>query len=387
MNLSNQATAYFDNAATTFPKPEAVYSFMDCFYRNYGVNIGRGQYELAEHGSNLVSETRRLMLDLLHCSSKEVIFTPSATEALNVILQGISWQDNMNVYISPFEHNAVSRPLHLMASHYRINVITLDVDRASLSFDLEKIKYQFQENKPHLLVVSHASNVCGAVAPILELCNMAKKYCAITVVDMSQTAGLIDTNLTDVQADFAVFAGHKTLYGPFGIAGFVGNHIADIAPLIYGGTGVDSSNPSLPDVLPERFEAGSPNIAAIAGLNAALKWNKEIGIETIAKREHCNTLRLQKLLQQYSNIKVFQTDSAQIGVVSCIFNGYASDSIGRILGEHNIAVRTGLHCAPAAHRFLGTFPAGTVRFSVGFFNSEQDFDMLKSALDYIAENG
>lgn len=388
VTITNSKTAYFDNAATTFPKPESVYVFMDDFYRHYGVNVGRGQHRLADKASFLVVETRELLLKLFHCPSKQVIFTPSATEALNVILRGLPWNDGMNVYVSPFEHNAVTRNLNYIKRNTQINIIELAVDRKSLCYDLERIKYQFQENMPHAVVVSHASNVCGIVAPIQDMFILAKKYNATTIVDMAQTAGLIDTNLSVIPADFAVFAGHKTLYGPLGIAGFISSCVNDLQPMIYGGTGVDSANPDLPDALPERFEAGSPNIAAIAGLNAALKWINEIGLDWITKKEQENMSKLLTLLGSYANIKVVSlSEGKQIGVVSCVFEGYSSDSIGKVLSNHDIAVRTGLHCAPTAHRFLGTFPAGTVRFSVSYFNQDDDFEMLRVALDDIEENG
>jgi len=381
-------TAYFDNAATTFPKPESVYTNMDRFYRQFGVNAGRGQYQLADRATKLIAETRELLLDMFHCPQKQVVFTPSATEAMNVTIQGLSWRDGINVYLSPFEHNAVSRTINYIGQRYKINVFELGVDKQSLKYDLERILYQFQENAPHLLVVSHASNVCGIIAPIDRIFSLAKKYGAITIVDMAQTAGLIDIDLNAVQADFAVFAGHKTLYGPFGIAGFISNRIKELNPLIYGGTGIDSANPNLPEDIPERFEVGSQNIVAIAGLNAAIKWIHDTGMENIWRKEQNNKKELLTLFERYPNIRVVTSteDIEQIGVISCVFTGYSSDDIGRILNDRMIAVRTGLHCSPAAHRFLGTMPNGTVRFSVNYFNDVSDFQMLHEALDYIEQN-
>ncbi|MCL0081414.1 aminotransferase class V-fold PLP-dependent enzyme, partial [Peptococcaceae bacterium] len=232
---------YFDNAATTFPKPEIVYMFMNKFYRECGVNVGRGQHKLAFLASKMVLGTRELLLELFNCPNKKVVFTHSATEALNIILQGLLIKDNFNIYLSPFEHNAVTRVINYLKSIYRINTHILAVDRDILEYDLEKIKYQFADNKPHIVVVSHASNVCGVVAPINKICELSKKFDAITVIDMSQTAGLIDTNLNSATIDFAVFAGHKTLYGPLGIAGFICSNAIKLSPLLYGGTGVDSA--------------------------------------------------------------------------------------------------------------------------------------------------
>lgn len=380
---------YFDNAATTYPKPEEVYSFMDNFYRECGVNVGRGQHNMANRASNIVLETKDLIKSLFNCKNKEIIFTPSATESLNIVLQGLSWNDGCNVYITPFEHNSVIRVLNYLQTIYKINVIELDVDKKKLDYDLEKIKYSFQDNKPDIVIMSHASNVCGLIAPIREICGMAKKYDAVTVIDMAQTAGLIPTDISKIAANYIVFAAHKTLYGSFGLGGIILNGDSDISPLIYGGTGIDSANPGLPSSIPEKFEVGSQNIQAIAALNASLKWINSIGIENIFEKEKSYTLKLIELLNEYPNIDLvgYKDQNSNIGVISCTFNNYSSDNIGQVLNEQQIAVRTGLHCSPVAHKFFGTFPDGTVRFSIGYFNNEDDLEHLRDALDYIDING
>ncbi len=381
-------TAYFDNAATTFPKPEVVYQFMDTFYRECGVNVGRGQHKLAAKASAIVAETRKLLLDLNHCPKKAVIFTPSATEALNLILRSLICKDNLNIYVSPFEHNAVTRVINYAKQTFKFGVITLAFDKVAYKYDLDQNKYQFAENKPDVVIISHASNVCGVIAPIVEICEQSKKYDAVNVIDMCQTMGLIDTDLNSDNIDYAVFAAHKTLYGPLGLGGFIMDLNSSPEPLIYGGTGLDSANPLLPDVLPDRYEVGSQNILAIAGLNAALKWIHRVGINVIYEKENENHRQLIELLSNYVNIKIISPldTSLGIGVVSAVFDGYSSDNIGQILSERDIAVRSGLHCAPDAHRFLGTFPSGTVRFSVGYFDTDEDFAQLKEALDYVYEN-
>lgn len=381
-------TAYFDNAATTFPKPEEVYRFMDSFYRECGVNIGRGQHKLAAKAAALVAETRKMLLELNHCLNKTAILTPTATEAINVILRGVIRYDGMNIFLSPFEHNAVTRVINHLSSIYNLSVTELSVDRKTLTYDTKKIRDQFAQIKPDVLVVSHASNVCGVVAPIAEICDLAKQYGATTLIDMCQTMGLVDTDLNTDNIDFAIFAAHKTLYGSFGLGGFICKPYAKLEPLLYGGTGADSANPLQPDELPGRYEVGSQNIHAIAGLNAALNWIQRTSISEIYATEQKHRQKLIELLNSYENIKVIApTDPSQgIGVVSAVFKGYSADNIGQILSDRDIAVRTGLHCAPNAHRFLGTFPAGTVRFSVGYFNKDSDFEMLAEALDYIADN-
>jgi cysteine desulfurase family protein len=380
-------TVYFDNAATTFPKPEEVYIFMDKFYREYGVNVGRGQHKLACIASNLVADTRLLLQNLFHCSNKKIIFTHTATEALNVILQGLPISNHYNIYLSPFEHNAVTRVVNYLQSIYKLSNHTLAVDKATLTYDLEKIKYQFLDSKPNIVVLSHASNVCGVVAPINSLCALSKSYNAINIIDMSQTAGLIDTDLGSDAIDFAVFSGHKTLYGPLGIAGFICSGAMKPAPLLYGGLGIDSANQSLPETIPERYEVGSQNILAISGLNAALKWIDKVDIKSVFRREKINHKKLLAVLTKFDNIKIISPadEDSAIGVVSCVFDGYSSDSIGQILSDHDIAVRTGLHCSPLAHQFLGTFPSGTVRFSVSYFNCDSDFEKLQEVLGYIED--
>ena len=377
--------AYFNNAATTFPKPEKVYRFVDKFYRESGFNTGRGQNIST---NNLIQDTRNLLLELFHCPAQKVVFTPSATEAINIILQGLPIKDNYNIYISPFEHNAVTRVINYLQSLYKINIITLSVNEKSLTYDIEKITYQFAEAKPNIVIISHASNVCGLIAPIKEICTVSHQYGAINVIDMCQTAGLIDTDLSSNIYDFVVFAGHKTLYATFGIAGFICNGDIKPKPLIYGGTGFDSANPNVPDTIPERYEVGSQNIMAIAGLYAALNWIKKISIERIYEKEKENHSKLISVLEGFDNIKIIAppVTTKTIGVVSCIFDGYSSDNIGQVLIRQGIEVRTGLHCSPLAHKFLGTFPEGTVRFSVGYFNNDNDFEVLEKALNLIRNN-
>jgi selenocysteine lyase/cysteine desulfurase len=280
------------------------------------------------------------------------------------------------------------RVLHNIGESKRLNIITLAFDKENFAYDLEKVGYKFAGEKPSLVVVSHASNVCGVVAPIAEIAAAAKKYGAVNVIDMCQTMGLIDTDLSSDAIDFAVFAGHKTLYAPFGASGFICNADSDLKPLIYGGTGIDSASRTLPATIPERYEVGSQNVVAIAGLNAALKWANGSGIENIFNAEQRNRTRLIEVLNVFDNIRIVSPISCEnaVGVVSCVFDGFSSDSIGQILSERGVAVRTGLHCAPDAHRFLGTFPSGTVRFSVSYFNTDEDFAQLEEALDYIREN-
>lgn len=379
--------AYFDNAATTYPKPECVYSSMDTFYRNAGGNAGRGSYELARTAGKLISDTRKKIQELLHCPAKQVIFEPTATIALNIILQGLIKKGVKNIYISPFEHNAVTRTLHHFVGEKNIIVTELEV-KENFEYDLEKIRYQFDEKKPDLVVISHASNVIGLVAPVEDIFSLAKKYGAFTVVDMAQTAGLVECNVGLSTFDFAVFAGHKTLYGPTGISGFVMKPDIDLPATIYGGTGYESANQKMPESIPEKFEMGTLNVVGIAGLNAAVEWVLNQTVEKLYRIENDKRKRLIELLDSYDFIKVVGVEQKcqYVGIISCLIDGISSDSAGNIFSEQGIAVRTGLQCAPLAHKFLKTYPAGTIRFSVNYFTSDEDFEELKKTLDYIEDN-
>ena len=388
--------AYFDNAATTFPKPQCVYDFMDSFYRNNGGSAGRGSHALSLSAGKLISDTRKRIQEILHCQNKEIIFTPTATIALNMILQGIiasaTLSKRITVYISPFEHNAVTRVLNHFEQKGSIKVNVLPVQK-NLSYDFTEIENIFKKDKPDLLVVSHASNVIGLVQPVEKLCLLAKKFDCVTVLDMAQTAGLVDLNVGLETVDFAVFAGHKTLYGPTGISGFAMKADFDLAPVLFGGTGYESANQDMPKEIPQRYEMGTLNISGIAGLYAATGWILETGIDEIWNREQEHRKCLLEILKKYDFVKVVgstvltnHAESQYAGIVSCVIEGLPSDTAASVFAEQNIAVRSGLQCAPLAHKTLGTFPAGTVRFSTSYFTGEEDFLELEKAMEYLKEN-
>lgn len=379
--------AYFDNAATTFPKPEIVYQSMDQFQRNTGGSYGRGNYEFSSSAKGMVDDTRKAIQALLHCPAKQVVFEPSATISLNIIIQGIIKAGAKNIYISPFEHNAVTRTLHSYEKTNQIKIIELVVN-SNLTYDLQRIQFQFDEVKPDFVIVSHASNVIGLIAPVEEIFTLAKKYGAVTLIDMAQTAGLVDCDIGKDIFDFAVFAGHKTLLGPTGISGFVMNPSIKLVPVFFGGTGFDSANQDMPDSLPERFEFGTLNSVGLAGLNASAKWILQQGITNLEAVEKANRVRLLTLLRSYDFISIIgdANDKDYVGIVSCVIDGISSDTAGQIFSDRNISVRTGLHCAPLAHKFLKTYPSGTIRFSVNCFTSKDDFAALEEALDEIKDN-
>ena len=379
--------AYFDNAATTYPKPETVYQSMDQFQRQTGGSFGRGNYEFSNSAKGMVDDTRKAIKQLLHCPAKQVVFEPSATISLNIIIQGIIQKGARNIYISPFEHNAVTRTLHHYKKRGQIKVEELAVDQ-KLNYDIQRIRFQFETTPPDLVIVSHASNVIGLVAPVEEIFSLAKEFHAITLLDMAQTAGLVDLDIGKEIIDFAVFAGHKTLLGPTGISGFVMKPGIELEPVFFGGTGFDSANQDMPTSLPERFEFGTMNTVGIAGLNASVKWILQQGVDALAAAEAENRNKLLTLLREYDYVSIIGDIDGRdyVGIVSCVIDDISSDIAGQLFSERNIAVRTGLHCAPNAHKFLKTFPAGTIRFSVNSFTTDEDFEVLREALEDINDN-
>lgn len=375
---------YFDNAATTYPKPEVVYQKMDQFYREYGVNAGRGSYKVAKKGAELIEETRNKLASILEVKGdKEIIFTPSATMAINLILQGLDWKEGDIVYYSPFEHNAVLRTLYKLEKDYDLNLIEIPVNNITLEFKLEELEQMFVSQTPKLVAVSHVSNVCGVIAPVEEIADLVEKYNGSILVDGAQGAALLPVDLSNV--DYYIWTSHKTLYGSFGVAGIIMDKKAkEPAPLIYGGTGSASEKKEMPIETPIRYEAGSTNIQAIAALNAALGWLEEVSTVKVFEHEKRLTLKLIEILKEFIDIKLFLPNDLDnhFNVVAANFAGYKPYEIGKILDEQfNIAVRTGLHCAPKVHEFLGTLPNGLVRFSLGYFNTEDEIERLREVLD------
>ena len=380
-------TAYFDNAATTFPKPSVVYDYADSFYRNSGGNIGRGGNALAVAAGEIAKVAKSNLKKLYGCPAGEIVFTASATDALNRILLGLNLAKDDVVYCTPFEHNAVTRPLFHLVETTGIRIEILPFDDETFVPRYEEIEEAFAAQPPRLVVMTHASNVCGAVVPVETVARMAKAYDATTVIDMSQTAGLLPLQLSSDLFDFAVFAGHKTLYGPFGIGGFICKRGAKLRPFFFGGNGINSVEQRLPENIVQMEEIGSQNTYAIAGLKASTDWLLEQGLEAIRKIEMENRDRLLECLRAagFCSLIGEGMECERIGVVSALFDGYSPDEGEMVLGRCGVAVRSGIQCAPYAHRFLGTLPAGTIRFSVSALTGDPEFDALERALDAIAE--
>lgn len=375
---------YLDNAATTFPKPEEVYVAMDKVNRMV-VNSGRGAYKAAYCMSQIISDTKCEIRKLIGADiNVPVVFSPSITIALNQIINGLNYSEGVNVYVSPYEHNAVARSIEKIKNERRINVIELPLNDR-LEIDFEKLKYLFSKNKPAYIFCTHVSNVTGYILPIKEIFEEGKKYKSINVLDTAQSMGLLDVNINELKADIIAFAGHKTLYGPLGIGGFINVSHIELAPFITGGTGSDSLNLHMPDNLEGKYEAASSNVIAIAGLQAALK---SLDVSAHYSKEKELTEYLIEELSNMKGIKLFVPEKEKrVGIVSFIIDGYNSDDIGTILDEdYDIAVRTGFHCAPFIHKYLKDERVfGTVRVGLSQFNTITELDTFVSAIKEMCE--
>ena len=383
---------YFDNAATTYPKPEQVYKEMDRLTRECAVNSGRGSYKKAENASAVINETRKKVSEFMGAENAEdVIFTSSATEAANRVLRGYGFEENMTVYVSPYEHNAVMRTLEALRKEKKFKIKVLETDEKGY-LNLDDIEYLFMCDEPDFVCINLASNVTGYVLPAERVEDMAKEYGAIVLADAAQAAGNIEINLKETNIDILIFAGHKSMYGLFGVGGFITNsRIFDrdknITPVIFGGNGEDSLNLELSERGISRYEVGSPNIAAIGTLKTAID-TIEKDLSGTQERENRLLKYLIEKLEDIDGIHIFQKPETEeefqnhIPVLSIGFEKYVSDDAGTILdGEYDIAVRTGYHCAPFVHDVIGSKRyGGTVRISMGRFTTKEDVDELVAAV-------
>lgn len=375
---------YLDNAATTFPKPTCVYEAVDQMQRTGAVNAGRGGYTLASTASKIIDSTRKALAQLVDASSSDcVIFTPSATLAANQIILGLDWNEFKTVYITPFEHNAIARPIEIMRQKFGFKVVLLPFDSVTQQLDENQMNLLFAKYTPDYVFLNHVSNVTGVVIPIEFIAHQAKKYGALVVADGSQSLGSIPFSLKNSGIDFLVFAGHKNLYSSWGVGGFVINSQKTLHPALAGGTGMDSRNLSMAAEGSGRFELGSPNIIAIASLLESLGWLKETGISAIAAKKETLVNRLiQGLCELRMKVYMPGDNVLHSGVVSFTHPEYTPDELGIILDQDfQISVRTGFHCAPYIHDLLGTVATGgTIRIGLGYFNSENDIDALLHAI-------
>lgn len=379
----NNKIIYLDNAATTYPKPEAVYRAMDEANRFYAVNAGRGSYAMARKASALIADTKCKIRNLIHADVNiAVVFSPSITIALNQIINGYKWKDGDCIYVSPYEHNAVARTLNYLSKKRRIIIKELPLEPETNEIDLSKMKYEFSKELPAAVFCTHVSNVTGYILPVEEIFSESKKYGSFNVLDTAQSLGLIEIDIRKgLLADIIAFAGHKCLYGPFGIGGYINLSGVELDEFIVGGTGSDSLNLDMPSTGEAKYEASSSNIVAISGLNAALS---ELNVAECYEHEKLLTKYLVAELSSIDEIKLLipYNPKKHIGIVSFIHKDMEAESVGLILDEDfGIAVRTGYHCAPYIHKYLKDENSlGTVRVGLGRFSTKEDIDQLIFAL-------
>lgn len=376
---------YLDNASTTFPKPPCVTEAVCRYMTEMGTNVGRGEYASAFDTEDLVFDTRAALCALLGgADPSDVVFTRNVTEALNLVLKGFLHPGD-HVIVSSMEHNAVMRPLtQLAAAGVTFSRAQCAPEGTLDATEVERLICP----QTRAVVMTHASNVCGTILPISDVAEVCHAHGMPLIVDAAQTAGVVPVSLCEWGASVVCFTGHKGLLGPQGIGGCVldPEFATQIDALVAGGTGSHSDSEQMPSFMPDRLEAGTPNLPGIAGLGASLAWLGEKGIEAV--RDHELTLT-QRLLDGLAPLAAagrvrlvgLPGTEGRTGVVSIQTPGHDLSQVAHDLDvRFGIQTRVGLHCAPSTHKTLGTFPAGTIRFSLGWANTEADVDLAISAL-------
>lgn len=360
---------YLDNGATSFPKPQPVVNAMVCAMENCG-NPGRGGYGAAMAGAKTVLRCRERAGELFQCEPEQVVCTGSCTHGLNLAIRTLV-KPGSHVVISGFEHNAVTRPLHLLGAKVHIAGRKL-FDRNNTLEEFEKTLKQGMD----AAVFTHVSNVFGYILPVEEMAELCRRYRVPFIVDCAQSAGTLPVSLKNWGADFIAMPGHKGLLGPMGTGLLLCNRVPSV--LLAGGTGSQSQNQRMPDFLPDAAEAGTANVAGIAGLSAGMDLVMKIGPQRIFQQEVKQMRRCVKQLEK-CGFQVFSGEN-QCGTVSFVPN-CDCEEMAEYLGKHEICVRAGLHCAPLAHESAGTLQTGTVRVSLGHEASAMQVGSLIFALE------
>ncbi len=380
---------YLDHAATSWPKPAEVTRAMTDFLECSGGNPGRSGHSLSVAAARVVYAAREAVAEFFHLPDPmRVIFTPNVTYALNLVMMGFL-NPGDRVVTTSMEHNSVMRPLHtLEESGVRLEVVPCAAD-GRLDLDLMRAAVT---PGTRLVVVTHASNVTGTLMPVAEIASLAHAAGALLLVDAAQTAGALPIDQPALGIDLLAFTGHKGLQGPPGTGGLLlGENVdpAQLRPLIRGGTGSRSEYEQQPEMLPDKFESGTPNGVGIAGLGAGVRWILARGNEAVRSHEIDLTERLVVGLRGIPGVTVYGTDSARemTAVVSCTIAGHPVSEVGLRLDEDfGILSRVGLHCAPAAHKTIGTFPEGTIRLAPGPFTTPAEIQTVVRAIEVIARS-
>jgi len=378
---------YLDNAATSWPKPPQVKEAMNRYMEEVGANPGRSGHSLSIEAARIIYEAREALSVLFHVKdSSRIVFTLNVTESINLALKGLL-KPKDHVITSSMEHNAVMRPLRDLENRG----IRLSVVRCSKEgiLDPSEVQRKIQPDT-RMVVLNHASNITGTLLPVKEIGLITRRHDLLLLVDAAQTAGAYPIDVEKDGIDLLAFTGHKSLYGPQGTGGLViGERVneKEMIPLKQGGTGSRSEFEEQPDFLPDRFESGTPNGVGIAGLLAGIRFVLDKGVDRI--RQHEMTL-MEKLivgLKKIPRVKLYGPQHQKDRVATLSFNFThltPSEGAYRLEKEFNILCRPGLHCAPAAHHTIGTFPEGTIRFGLGVFNTDEEVDTVLHAVFQIA---
>jgi cysteine desulfurase / selenocysteine lyase len=376
---------YLDNAATSFPKPEAVYQALDRFARQNLANPGRAGHKMALAAERALDDGRHLLNQFFHGEGPErFVFTLNCTDALNMAFKGVLAEGD-HVITTDLEHNSVSRPLRAMELAGRITLTRVPADGGG-TIDPDSLRRAIAP-RTRMIALAHASNVLGTIQPIGEVGRIARERGLLFLVDAAQTAGVVPIDVQAMNIDLLALPGHKSLLGPTGTGALYVGPRARVGAWREGGTGGDSSSETQPGEFPYFLEGGTPNVLGVAGLSAGIKHVMDRGLDNIHKHEIELIARLHRRLEELPGFQTFGHGdwARRVGTLSFRCDALPAAEIGGILDQaFDIAIRPGLHCAPYIHRSLGTFPEGTVRVSPGLFNTAEDIDQLTQALAEIA---
>lgn len=384
--LDSNSIIYLDNAATTWPKPVVVLEAMIRFLTESGGSPGRSSHRLAQKAGVMVLETRDVLASFVNAEDpSHVIFTKNGTEAINLAIQGLL-KPGDRVVTSAVEHNSVMRPLRQLEAQGKISLDIIPCDPNG-QIDMGSCAALLQQSA-RLVVMTHASNVIGITNPIEMVGKLAHSAGAKFLVDAAQTIGVLPIDMQAMSIDLLAFPGHKSLFGPTGTGALVIGDGVKLNPIILGGTGSMSEKEIQPDFLPDALESGTLNAVGLAGLLAGLMFIQQVGQGMILKHERSLMTHLISGLKKIPGIKLFGPNNHECftNLISFNIDGLPSSEVGMVLDEtYGIMCRVGLHCAPSAHKTLGTFPDGTVRFSLGYLNSVGQIDKALEAVRLMAK--
>jgi cysteine desulfurase family protein len=381
-------TVYFDNAATSWPKPETMLKAMTDFNAGIGASPGRSAHRMSIDSGRVIFEARERVARVFGSDDPlRIVFTKNATEALNIAIAGLL-KPGDHCITSSMEHNSIMRPLRaLELSGIKIDVITCP---ASGILDPADIANAIKPDT-RAIYLTHASNVTGTIMPVAEVGRIAHDQGIVFCVDAAQTAGVVPIDVESMGVDILAFTGHKSMFGPQGTGGlYIRKGLEKaISPIMSGGTGSRSEYEQQPEFMPDKYESGTPNTIGIAGLNAGIGFIEKTGIDVIRDKEKSLVCHFIEGMKKIKGAIIYGTQSVsdRTAVVSFNLSGKSPSEVSLILDEkYNIMCRPGLHCAPQAHKTIGTFPAGTLRFSLGYFNTEEEIDYSLKAMYEISRS-